>query len=219
MVRARVVTAFVLAASAGFVAANCGSSSDSGSGSNPLTCPSGEATRCTAEQNKAYADCLVGKCDAAFQMCGGAGYKSGNFSGPCATLLACQSKCGCGDTACRAACGTGSAECLNCSLQTISPCISSSGCMLPVCTGTGTGGAAGAGTGGTAGTGTGGTGGTGTGGTGGGGTSCAALNTCCAAIVDAQIKMACQASIAEAMNNDQACAALVAGLRNAHLCP
>jgi hypothetical protein len=220
MVSARAVTAFVLAASAGFVVANCGSSSDSGSsGLGALSCPSGSnAGMCTAEQNNAYANCLIGKCDTQFQACYGPGYKSGTFSGPCATYLNCVTKCGCGDTACRAACTVGS-ECTTC-LGSVANCALSSGCALPVCNGTG--GTAGAGTGGTAGTGTGGTAGTGTGGaggTGGGTGNCAALNACCASIANAQLKMACQMQAGLIQGNDQTCAALLSSYRAAAVCP
>jgi hypothetical protein len=198
MLSARFVTAFALAASVGFVAANCGSSSDSSpsSGLGGVACPAGDnASKCTAEQNKAYSDCIIGKCDSALQMCAGAGYKSGNFSGACGPLFACQSKCACGDNACKAACGTGAAECTTCAFQTLLPCFASSNCMAPVCTGTADAGSTG------------------------GGASCTALSTCCAAIANPQVKAACQANVTGSMGNEQACAALLGGLRASMQCP
>jgi hypothetical protein len=226
MVSARLVTAFVLAASVGFVIANCGGSSDSSSSSGVFSCPmNDQQSKCTAEQNKMYSDCLISKCDAQFQACYGSGYKSGSFSGACGPYLTCISKCGCTDMACKSAC-TITPDCQTCITGMLAGCALSSGCTLPVCTGTGTGGTAGAGTGGTAGAGTGGAGGAGTGGaggSGGGGTGCAALSTCCAAFADAGAKMACQQALAEfqmlGAQGDQACTQAVSLYRQMHLCP
>jgi len=211
MLSARFVTVFVFAAGLGFVAANCGGD-DSGSSTNNLVCPSntGGGT-CTAEQNKTYSDCIMSKCDSAFQTCYGAGYKSGNFSGPCQSWIACYAKCACNDMACRNACGFPMGECLTCATMTGS-CVSSSGCMAPVCTGSGTGGSGGGG--GASGTG-------GAGGGGGGSGTCADLMKCCASMTNAQLKMACDAqynALKSQAGGDSACGMLAAQYKAGGLC-
>ena len=185
---ARFVTVFALATGVGFAVANCGGSDSTSSTNSGLTCPSNTGTgTCTAEQNKAYGDCVLAKCDSTYQMCLGSGYKSGSFSGPCGSWIGCYAKCNC-DKACQQQCGLPPAECQTCLFEKVTPCATSSGCMAPVCTGGGTGGS-----GGSTGTGGGGGGSTGTGGSGGGGSACTDLMKCCASATNAQIKTACDA--------------------------
>jgi hypothetical protein len=219
MFSARFLTVFALAAGFGFVVANCGSSDDAGSSSNNLNCPSntGGGT-CTAEQNKAYSDCIIGKCDAKYQACLGAGYKSGSYSGPCGTWIGCTAKCGCGDMMCRSACGLPDQACQTCFSGELAQCVLASGCTAPVCTGGGTGGSGG-GTGGSGG-GTGGSGG-GTGGSGGGGGgTCADLMKCCNAMTNADSKASCnQAYMGVMAGGDQACGGVLAIYRANKLCP
>jgi hypothetical protein len=213
MFSARFVTVFALAAGIGFMASNCGSSDDGGSSNNNLNCPSNTGTgTCTAEQNKAYSDCIISKCDAQYQACLGAGYKSGSYSGPCGAWIGCTAKCGCGDTACRSACGLPDATCQACFTGQLATCVTSSGCTAPVCTGTGTGGTGG-GTGGTGG-GTGGTGGSTTGG-------CGALMKCCASANNASIKSACEAqynALKSQAGSDMACSLLAGQYKMAGYC-
>jgi hypothetical protein len=209
MSSARVVTAFALAASVGFIVANCGgsSSSDTNSAINNISCSMSGTSTCTAAQTKPYTDCLFSKCDAAFTACYGSGYKSGTFSGPCSTYITCLSKCGCSDSACRTACGQPSAECISCETM-IGTCVLSAGCMYPTCTGAaGADGAAGAGGAG------------GAGGTGGGGSGCAGLTACCNAMTMAAQKAQCLQAVSGLMSNDQACSSLLAVYRAGQQCP
>jgi hypothetical protein len=198
MFSARFVTVFGLAATVGFIVANCGGS-DSSSNSNGLNCPATNGgVTCNAEQTKAYGDCLQSKCDTAFQGCYGAGYKSGSFSGACGTWIGCYAKCSC-DKTCQAMCGAPPAECLTCISAQVSPCVTSSGCVSPTCTGTGTGGSGGGGSGGASGTGGSGAGGAGGGGGGGGGT-CADLTKCCNSLADANQKATCNMAVMASMS-------------------
>jgi hypothetical protein len=202
MLSARFVTVFGLAATVGFIIANCGGS-DSSSTPSGLACPTTSGGSCSAAENKAYGDCIQNKCDGAYQMCLGSGYKSGSFSGACGAWIGCYAKCNC-DKACQANCGQPSGECTTCLTAQVSPCVLSSGCAAPACTGGGTGGSGG-----------------GTGGSGGGGTgTCSDLMKCCAAIADASQKSACQNALTGAMMaGDQYCGLLLTQFRASKLCP
>src|SRR4029077_8431019 len=81
---------------------------------------------CTAEQNQVYDDCVFDRCDAPYQMCFGAGYRSGTFSGPCGSYVNCLARCSCNDTACRGACGTVDTACQNCLFDQLVSCVMSS---------------------------------------------------------------------------------------------
>jgi hypothetical protein len=188
MLSARFVTVFGLAATVGFIIANCGGSDSSST--NNLNCPPSNtgAGTCSAEQTKAYSDCLQNKCDSAYQACFGSGYKSGSFGGACGTWIGCYAKCPCGDTACRGACGLPPADCQACTVNQLGPCQMNAGCTYPTCTGTGTGGSGG---------GTGGSGGGGAGG--GGGGTCSDLAKCCNSLADASQKSACNMAVTGAM--------------------
>jgi len=215
MFSARFLTVFALAAGFGFVAANCGSS-DSSSSLGGLNCPPSGQSNCTAEQVKPFTDCLYGKCDAQFQACYGAGYKSGSFGGVCQTYIGCFAKCACGDNNCRIACGSPMGDCATCQMN-LGLCVGSAACPAPNCGG-GTGGS-GAGTGGSGG-GTGGTSG-GTGGTGGptGGT-CADLMKCCNAMTNADQKAQCNQAYTSVMAaGEQACSGILMIYRANKLCP
>jgi hypothetical protein len=187
---ARFLTVFALAAGAGFIAANCGGS-DSSSNNNNLYCGSPGSGACTSEQVKPYSDCIQGKCDSAFTACYGAGYKTGSFSGPCGTLITCQSKCGCNDSACRAACGQPSAECQTCGVS-LGTCVASSGCTFPTCGGADAGG--------------------------GGGTTCADLKKCCDSIADAAQKAQCNMFYEQVKGVEQACAGSLNIYRASKVC-
>jgi hypothetical protein len=204
MLSARFLTVFAFAAGVGFVAANCGGS-DSSSSSNNLVCPTKTGTgTCTAEQNKAYSDCVTSKCDAQYQMCLGAGYKSGSYGGPCGAWVGCTAKCGCDDQNCRTACGLPPMECQTCFTGQLTACLGSSGCTAPVCTGTGTGGSGG-----------------GTGGTGGGSGTCNDLMRCCASMTNPQLQMACNAqynALKGQAGSDNACGMVAAQYKASGLC-
>jgi hypothetical protein len=207
MQKARFITVFALAAAAGFTAANCGSSGDAGNngtnGMNALACPSSSSSGCTAEQNKTYSDCVINACDAQYKSCLGNDYKSGTFGGPCASYFSCVTKCGCTDQACRTACMI-PAECQTCIVGQLAPCVVGAACTAPTCNG-GSGGAGGAG---------------GAGGGGGGGGTCADLAACCAAMTNAQIKMACMAqyNAVKGAGGDPACNSVVSAYRAAGQC-
>ena len=214
---ARFLTVFALAAGAGFIVANCGGS-DSSSNSGGLTCPnsSGSTGTCSAEQTKAYGDCVQSKCDSAYQACLGSGYKSGSFGGACGSWIGCYAKCNC-DKNCQGLCAAPPAECQTCLIAQVTPCQLNSGCTPPTCTGTG-GSGGGGGSGGSAGTG--GSGGGGTGGTGGGGLTCSDLMKCCNAMTDAMMKASCQQALAGVMaGGDQACGGVLSIYRASGLCP
>src|SRR5262249_34813557 len=79
--------------------------------------------------------CVESHCDSQAQACYGSGYKSGNFSGPCAPFITCVSQCNCGDTTCQSGCfGKLTNDCQSCGM-TFSNCEMSSGCARPTCTG------------------------------------------------------------------------------------
>jgi hypothetical protein len=227
---ARLMTVIALGAAAGFALANCGSDSKSSNG-NPLACPAnGGSSTCTSAEVQPYLDCVYGKCDTQYRDCLGANYKTGNFSGACASYYSCLAGCGCTDQACRTACATSglSGDCLACFTSKLSPClITADGmCPRPACFNSGAGGAGGSGAGGS-GAGGSGAGGTGAGGTGAGGSAgdagggtCADLMACCAAITNPTFKMACTTGYdAAKAQGDDACGAVYMGLKNASLCP
>ena len=93
-------------------------------------CGGTSSSNCTADEVKQYDDCFATACDSKFNECYGAGWKSGTYSGPCGTYIACFNACACGDTACFTKCPDPSAECAACRTSS-SSC--SDGCKLPAC--------------------------------------------------------------------------------------
>jgi hypothetical protein len=231
---ARLMVVIALGAAAGFGAANCGSDSKS-SGAGPLACPPSGGSSCTSAEVQPYLDCMYAKCDTQYQECLGPNYKTGNFSGACASYYGCLGNCGCNDQACRTACTSSglTGDCLACVTGKLGPCLATinSTCTAPACFNTGAGGAGGTGAGGAGGTGAGGAGGIGAGGAGGtgaggtgagdaGGGTCMDLMACCAAITNATIKAACTANYdAIKAQGDAACGAVYMGIKGGGFCP
>jgi hypothetical protein len=107
-----------------------GASSSGGSSSSIKSCPAagGGQSSCPQSELDAYARCATDNCDAEYKECYGAGYASGNFSGPCGAQVTCTNKCDCADDACRKAC-VSDAACNTCS-QKLAQCILGK-CKLP----------------------------------------------------------------------------------------
>jgi hypothetical protein len=89
---------------------------------------------CTGEAE--YQTCLISKCDAQFKACLGNDYSKGTFLGPCADFMKCEMNCPCDATssACALNCYTAAGStCVPC-LLTANSCMTSAGCIEPVCT-------------------------------------------------------------------------------------
>lgn len=76
---------------------------------------------------KAYTDCAQAKCDAKYQVCLGANYKSGDFTGGvCSDFMKCVNACPCDDkyTSCQQGCfGKAGSACTSCLTTELSGCI------------------------------------------------------------------------------------------------
>lgn len=219
---------FVLAFMCLLVLPACGGgsakSTDGGTGGNTSTRTAGmcapATSTCTQAETNAYSTCLSNACNSSFAACYGPNYKTGSYSGPCATYLTCVSKCACGDTACEVAC-TMDATCQTCETGIFS-CVLGASCTPPACyAGTsGTGGTSGGGSGGTSG----GTGGfTGFDGSipgldGGFSGTCANLLACCNA-TSAQLKPACMMAYASILSTgDTGCGIVFTEIKSTY-CP
>jgi hypothetical protein len=96
-----------------------------------LTCSPNET--CRQEEVDQYNTCLWDQCDAEFRGCFGDDYRMANFSGPCASFIACTDRCDCGDRACQNACGNPPLFCLQCLLLPLQDCVNASTCPRPPC--------------------------------------------------------------------------------------
>ena len=105
-----------------------------GGGGGPKQCAPSGNTMCTQADLDAYGQCAVQNCDAQYQKCMGAGYKSGSFGGLCGTYISCTQKCGCNDNACYQACGQPDMACTSCLTNDLNACVQSK-CTLPKCFG------------------------------------------------------------------------------------
>ncbi len=178
-----------------------GTSPDTGGGGGGFKqCPTAGST-CTAAEEDAYTSCILGKCDAQYGKCLGAGYKSGTFTGgACSSFIACTNKCGCNDTACFTKCGTPDQACLGCLLGDVNTCVESSGCKAPACL------TPDAGTkpdsGGNP--------------DGGGGGGCTALRACCAQIADPGAQQGCDTVVTA--GDEASCGAALSAYKSGGLC-
>jgi hypothetical protein len=136
---------------------------------NPIgLCPPDTAT-CTQTEWNAYTSCVADACNNQYQVCFGAGYRSGTYGGSCGPWAQCLVACGCGNPGCRASCPPQTADCASC-YANASACLVS--CTIPACAVT----SADAGAPGDAGTGMAADGST--------GVACAGLMACCQAMGD-----------------------------------
>ncbi len=217
MRNSQLIVGLVFAAALGFGLGNCGGSSGSSGGFQ--ACPQGSTSTCTQAELNQYSDCVLNACSSGYSACFGPGFKTGSFSGPCASYAQCTSACGCNNQSCTTACGAPSQDCETCLTGNLVTCILGSTCTLPACAGglPGVGGTAGGGLGGHVG-GTGGISG-GAGSTGASGT-CADLLACCNSIATASIKAQCMSEYSLLLPmGDATCGAAVSGLRSGGLCP
>ncbi|HEY8922857.1 MAG TPA: hypothetical protein VIU64_00680 [Polyangia bacterium] len=197
-----------------------GSASGTFNPANLACTGSSQMSNCTAAELEPFQTCITTNCAAGLQTCYGAGYASGQLSGPCGTYAGCVGKCSCNDTTCRAACGTQPTECTTCMGSSLTTCAFSCLGQLPACaTGGGLGGASG-GLGGSFG----GLGGS-FGGLGGasGATSCLAqLATCCLAATPATLQAECAADAQDLVSMgtvaETACGVKLANLKTKY-CP
>ena len=234
MRNSQLLVGLVFAASLGFGIGSCGSSSSNSDGSTSsgagLTCFTGSAGSCTQAELDTYDNCVISQCGSVIATCFGSGYKTGSFSGPCASYGSCVSKCNCTDSACKTACGQPASACQTCQ-SNIGSCALTSTCSIPACllSGGGTGGNSG-GTGGhVGGLGgfSGGLGGSsgglggfsgGLGGFTGGSGTCADLLACCNA-TSAALKSACMSGYNQVVGSgDAACGIVLSGIKSSY-CP
>ncbi len=145
-------------------------------------------------------NCMTTKCDSAYQVCLGAGYKTGNFSGgACQTYMDCVTTCDCSDSACYDGCSDKlgsdmSDPCLSCLVNDLGSC-EMSNCAAECGISSGLGGAGG-----------------------GSGAGCAALSACCAALgADSPMKPSCDSVLAS--NNDTACSSAYDTWKAGGICP
>jgi hypothetical protein len=93
-------------------------------------------TSCTAADQAAvnqYVGCLETACATEYMACYGAGYKSGNYGGPCGTYAQCYAACGCNPpSSCTSACGAATQDCTAC-LSTLGACVAPAACSRPAC--------------------------------------------------------------------------------------
>lgn len=186
-----------------------GSGGGTGTAGGPKICGTGTTNTCTAAERNTYETCVQNACNATYTSCLGPNYKTGSYSGVCASYITCLNACPCNDTACLIACGAPSDACVTCLGQ--GECGMT--CTQPACysmTGSGTGGRSGSGTGGTSGGGTGGAPAT--------GTACAELLACCNASTNATLRMMCTQAVTMSEASDAACAASLTNLK-AFICP
>jgi len=188
---------------AGATGAGGGSGSGTGgtTGGAPKMCTSSSNT-CTSAEINTYSNCVLAACDTDYKTCLGPNYKTGSYSGVCATYVGCINACACNDTACSTACGLPDTSCETC-LSQIATC--SSTCTLPACyLTTGAGGTSG-GLGGSTGTVVGGT--------------CADLLACCNAS-SASLKATCMQAYTSEMQlgGDLACGVALSTLKST-FCP
>jgi hypothetical protein len=185
-----------------------GSSSGGSSSGGFKQCASPTQSSCSQADLDTYNNCVLAACDADYKECYGSNYKSGDFSGgSCSSLIACESKCACNDTACSAACLKGpdggiaiDPTCSACS-QKLGTCVSGTTCTVPACMKTGSS----SGTSGTSGS------------SGSSGQTCATLQACCDKITDATFKSACQSAHDSASGNDATCNTLYPSFKS--YCP
>jgi hypothetical protein len=207
-----------LAAALGCGSSGGGGGNDGGGsgGSGGNMCAPNTGTSCTQAEINTYNTCVQNACNSEFVTCYGPSYKSGTFSGVCASYMQCQNACACTDTACRSACVI-PAGCTSC-LTAIGTCSVGSGCTIPACLSGGgfDGGIPGL-DGGFPGL---------DGGLPGfdgslpfdaGNFTCADLTACCNAITDAQQKQGCQAVVT--VNNNQICSATLGTYKMGGICP
>ena len=183
--------ALVVACSGTSTGSSSGASGTSGGtsgGSGVNKCAGTSSSKCTSAEIQPYTDCVTSKCDAPFTQCYGAGWKTGSYSGPCATYITCVSGCACGDTGCITNCPRPTTECSTC-LESASSC--SSPCTLPACA---TAGSSSGTSGSTSGT---------SGASGTTGKTCAQLAACCAS-QSGSAQMACQGAYDAIKNNGDA---------------
>lgn len=167
------------------------SGSNGGNGSGFKNCGVTSGTSCTEAEMKPYSDCLTDKCDTGYKKCYGDGYKSGTFSGPCGTWMACVQKCDCNDTSCILACKPDEA-CQACSTE-ISTCGDS--CTEPECSKQGVpdgGNNANA--------------------------TCADLQACCDSMAAGEQKDGCQSALDDANDDDTKCAPYYNAFKTAGFC-
>jgi hypothetical protein len=178
------------------------SSSSSGGASSSAfrQCPGqgGGSSSCTEAESKPYTDCLMQQCDAKYQECFGANYKSGDFTGgACATWFSCTNKCECNDTSCRSSCGIPDNACLQCTLGT-QDC--SSKCQAPACASASASSSSGGSSSGST----------------SGGAGCTGLRACCAKMTNEPLKNACNT---QANNGtDPQCSQALSSYESASLC-
>jgi hypothetical protein len=169
-------------------------------------CPADTAT-CTQVEWNAYTTCIANACDSQYQVCLGAGYRSGTFTGPCGPWAQCLSGCGCGNAGCRAACPDQTADCASC-YASVSTCLLS--CNIPACAVTAGAPDAGAGGGTDA----------ASGGDAAAGANCAALLACCNAISDPTQKSDCTDSYSMIVSyGDRACGQILDEFMMIGYCP
>jgi hypothetical protein len=163
-------------------------------------CTSSSSTCSTTDLN-AYSNCVIAACDSNYKTCLGPNYKTGSYSGVCATYIGCVNACACNDTTCTTACGLPDASCQTC-LSQLTTC--SATCTIPSCFLSG-GGGTGGGLGGSAGTVVSGT--------------CADLLACCNA-TSATLKSTCMQAYTSEMQlgGDLACGVALSTLKST-FCP
>jgi hypothetical protein len=99
-----------------------------------ISCPTNPGPCNQAEVNQ-YGLCIADRCDAAYQACFGAAYRTGTFGGVCGTYYGCVTRCGCSDNACRSGCGIAPVDCQTCIATKVAVCANNSGCARPACVG------------------------------------------------------------------------------------
>lgn len=155
-----------------------------------LSCTTDTGPCSQAEVNQ-YGACIADRCDAAYQACFGATYRTGSFSGPCGTYYNCLGRCGCNDSACRVACGVAPTTCQVCIANKIATCANSSACQRPSCSGPAPP----------------------------GGNTCADLLRCCQSITDKFTRDLCVLEYNEARKHgDYICGPFVQGYRQTGMC-
>lgn len=167
------------------------SGASGGNGSAFKDCSITTGTSCTEAEMKPYSDCLLSKCDAAYKKCYGDGYRSGSFSGPCGTWIACVQKCDCSDTGCILACQSDDA-CQTCASE-VESCHDT--CEEPECSKQGV---PDSGDGGSA--------------------TCADLQACCDSMEPGEKKDGCQSAKDGSNGDDATCAQYYGTFKAASLC-